>query len=71
MKEKINIVWFKRDLRLSDHAALNAACEQNLPILLLYIVEPSLVDDAHYSLRHWRFVWQSLQQLDQQLIVNL
>ena len=69
-RQLINVVWFKRDLRLSDHAALNAACEQNLPILLLYIVEPSLVDDAHYSLRHWRFVWQSLQQLDQQLIVN-
>jgi len=69
-RQLINVVWFKRDLRLSDHAALHAACEQNLPILLLYIVEPSLVDDAHYSLRHWRFIWQSLQQLDQQLIIN-
>lgn len=67
MRQVINVVWFKRDLRLSDHAALTAACEQRLPILMLYIVEPSLVKDQHYSLRHWRFVWQSLQQLNQQL----
>jgi deoxyribodipyrimidine photo-lyase len=66
-RQSINIVWFKRDLRLADNAALHAACEQNLSILLLFIVEPSLVADSHYSLRHWRFVWQSLQQINQQL----
>ncbi|MCL5974611.1 MAG: DNA photolyase family protein [Gammaproteobacteria bacterium] len=69
-RQHINIVWFKRDLRLADNAAFHAACEQDLPILLLYIVEPSLVADPHYSLRHWRFVWQSLQQLNQQLAAD-
>lgn len=69
-RQSINIVWFKRDLRLADNAAFHAACEQDLPILLLYIVEPSLVADPHYSLRHWRFVWQSLQQLNQQLAAD-
>ena len=67
-RQAVNIVWFKRDLRLADHEPLQAACEQQLPVLLLYIVEPSLRDDPHYSLRHWRFIWQSLQQLDQQLV---
>lgn len=66
-RQSINIVWFKRDLRLADNAALHAAFEQQLPVLLLYIVEPSLKADPHYSLRHWRFVWQSVQQLNQQL----
>jgi deoxyribodipyrimidine photo-lyase len=69
-RQHINIVWFKRDLRLADNAAFHAACEQDLPILLLYVVEPSLVADPHYSLRHWRFVWQSLQQLNQQLAAD-
>ncbi|ODN67661.1 cryptochrome/deoxyribodipyrimidine photo-lyase family protein [Methylophaga muralis] len=69
-RQPINIVWFKRDLRLADNAAFHAACEQDLPILLLYIVEPSLLADPHYSLRHWRFVWQSLQQLNQQLAAD-
>ena len=27
MKQKINIVWFKRDLRLHDHEPLERACE--------------------------------------------
>ncbi|WP_211116091.1 deoxyribodipyrimidine photo-lyase [Methylophaga sp. SB9B] len=69
-RQHINIVWFKRDLRLADNAAFHAACEQDLPILLLYVVEPSLLADPHYSLRHWRFVWQSLQQLNQQLAAD-
>ncbi|WP_241969907.1 cryptochrome/deoxyribodipyrimidine photo-lyase family protein [Pseudidiomarina taiwanensis] len=57
------IVWFKRDLRLTDHEPLQAAIASGRPLILLYIVEPELVADPHYDIRHWRFVWQSLQQL--------
>ncbi|WP_194435772.1 cryptochrome/deoxyribodipyrimidine photo-lyase family protein [Vibrio fluminensis] len=62
--QKINIVWFKRDLRLSDHKPLEKALAQDLPIVLLYIFEPMLLEDEHYSERHWRFVWQSLQDIN-------
>jgi deoxyribodipyrimidine photo-lyase len=63
----VNVVWFKRDLRLIDHAPLAEACRRPLPILLLYLFEPMLVDDHHYSMRHWRFVWQSIEDLNRQL----
>ncbi|MCM2680985.1 FAD-binding domain-containing protein [Echinimonas agarilytica] len=63
----INIVWLKRDLRLSDHQPLQRAIEANLPIILLYIFEPLQVSDPHYDVRHWRFVWQSLADLQNQL----
>ncbi len=33
----MNIVWFKRDLRLSDHAPLKAAIEDGESFLMLYI----------------------------------
>lgn len=66
-KPLVNVVWFKRDLRLSDHAPLAAACEQDLPVLLLYIFEPMLLADAHFSERHWRFVWQSLEDMNHRL----
>lgn len=54
--EKINLVWLKRDLRLTDHAPLQAALTSGRPTLLLYLFEPMLLGDAHYSERHWRFV---------------
>lgn len=60
-------MWFKRDLRLSDHTPLNRAAESNLPLLLLYTFEPSLIDDPHYDDRHWRFVWESLQEMQHTL----
>lgn len=59
----IDVVWFKRDLRLRDHAPLAAALDSGRPVLLLYCFEPALLDDPHYRSRHWRFVWQSLQDL--------
>jgi deoxyribodipyrimidine photo-lyase len=40
----MNVVWFKRDLRLADHAPLAAAIDRGEPLLLLYIVEPSLLE---------------------------
>jgi len=67
MRPPINIVWFKRDLRLSDHAPLQLAFASSIPVLLIYNFEPLLLDDPHYTTRHWRFVWQSLTDLNQQL----
>lgn len=67
MKEKINIVWLKRDLRLRDHAPLKKAAESPLPCLLIYVFEPSLIADPHYDIRHWRFVMQSLQMMNSEV----
>lgn len=66
-RTEVNLVWFKRDLRLSDHEPLKAASQSDLPALLLYVIEPMLQQDPHYSLRHWRFIWQSLTDMQQQL----
>jgi deoxyribodipyrimidine photo-lyase len=63
----MNIVWFKRDLRLSDHAPLKAAIEDGESFLMLYVWEPSVMSDPHYSPRHWNFVQQSLDDLNIQL----
>lgn len=64
---EINIVWFKRDLRLRDHAALAAAVEAGIPTVLLYTFEPKVVQDPHYDVRHWRFVWESLEGMNEEL----
>jgi len=66
-RQRINVVWFKRDLRLSDHEPLKRAESSPYPTLLLYIFEPMVIADPHYSERHWRFVTESLLQMNRQL----
>ena len=41
-KKEINVFWFKRDLRLLDNEGLQDAINSGLPLLLLYVMEPSL-----------------------------
>lgn len=63
----MHVVWFKRDLRLRDHAPLKAAVEAAEPMLLLYVFEPSVMQAPQYAERHWRFVQESLDDLNRQL----
>lgn len=66
-KKRINIVWFKRDLRLIDHNPLVAALHQDLPVLLIYCFEPSIMAGEDSDIRHWRFIYESLQNMQLQL----
>ena len=66
-KSEIVVVWFKRDLRLQDHAALKAAIDHRLPVVLLYCFEPLMMQAGDSDTRHWRFVWESLVDMHQQL----
>ncbi|MDG1814781.1 MAG: deoxyribodipyrimidine photo-lyase [Glaciecola sp.] len=67
MNPAIDIIWFKRDLRLRDHLPLYNVMNNPRPVLLLYVFEPAVIADPHYSERHWRFVYQSLMDLQAQL----
>ncbi|MFN5256601.1 MAG: deoxyribodipyrimidine photo-lyase, partial [Limnohabitans sp.] len=60
------LVWFKRDLRLHDHAALAHAAHQG-PVLCLYIVEPELWAQPDAALQHFEFVRESLTELHHEL----
>lgn len=66
-KTPINIVWFKRDLRFVDHEPLYFAQQESLPILLLYIFEPSVMQYDDSDIRHWRFIMESLQEMQRKL----
>ncbi len=67
VKVSVNVIWFKRDLRLRDHAPLKAALEAGLPIVFLYVFEPSLMQVPKYSNRHWNFIAQSIHGLNTEL----
>ncbi len=63
----MNIVWFKRDLRLTDHEPLYYALQSELPLLLIYIFEPSVMAYHDSDVRHWRFVFESLKEMNERL----
>lgn len=67
-KPEVSIVWLKRDLRLQDNEAVSRAIESGLPVLFVYIFEPCLLEHHHYSERHFRFIMQSLIDLNDQLV---
>lgn len=67
-KEPITVVWLKRDLRLDDNEAIHNALASGNRVLLLYVFEPLLLDDSHYSQRHWDFIKQSLQDMNEKLL---
>ncbi|MEM9350443.1 MAG: FAD-binding domain-containing protein [Pseudomonadota bacterium] len=64
------IMWFKRDLRVSDHAALAAAAETG-PVVALYVVEPEYWALPDTSGRQWAFIAECLESLRAALPVPL
>ncbi len=60
----VQVVWFKRDLRVEDHAALTAACAGDRAVLPLYIFEPDLWRQPEMAGRHFAFLIESLTSLD-------
>ena len=65
MQEKqLHIIWFKRDLRLSDHRGIYNALKSGHKILFLYIQDEGLLNAPQYSERHWTFIKQSLLDMN-------
>ena len=54
-------------MRLIDHEPLFHALQQPLPVLLLYIFEPSVMAYDDSDERHWRFVFESIQDVQKRL----
>lgn len=60
------IIWYKRDLRVRDHAPLFHA-SQSGEVLPLYILEPFLFEQDVLTKRHLTFITESLIDLKQSL----
>lgn len=65
---KINLFWFRRDLRLSDNAGLYHALKSDLPVLPVFIFDENILDklenkeDARVA-----FIHQTILELNAQL----
>ncbi|AMW06649.1 hypothetical protein GEMMAAP_07395 [Gemmatimonas phototrophica] len=58
----MQLLWFKRDLRLHDHAPLAAAAAAGR-VLPVYVHEPELLTTTDHDPRHAAFVEECLQEL--------
>lgn len=62
----VQVVWFKRDLRVQDHGPLSLAASRG-PVIPLYVIEPCLWEESDAAWRHWAFVRDGLRTLDRDL----
>ncbi|MDQ6798717.1 MAG: deoxyribodipyrimidine photo-lyase, partial [Actinomycetota bacterium] len=60
-----SVLWFRRDLRLSDHPALTAATQSADQVLPLFVLDPRLVDTA--GAPRLAFLYRCLHDLDESL----
>jgi deoxyribodipyrimidine photo-lyase len=58
----LQLVWFKRDLRVVDHRPLLEASKRGV-VLPLYVAEPELWRQPDVSDRQWQFCREALQDL--------
>jgi deoxyribodipyrimidine photo-lyase len=68
-KPTLQVVWFKRDLRIADHAPLARASERG-PVLPLYVAEPSVLHAPDFDPSHWTFIRASLIELRRALATS-
>lgn len=66
-KKRLNIVWLKRDLRTQDHEPLFFAEKENIPYLVIFLYEPSLIEYPDTSLRHLQFCYHSVKEMNDTL----
>lgn len=60
------LVWFKRDLRINDHLPLAQAAKRGR-VTCAYFIEPSLWRAPDMATQHYRFILESLHDLQGQL----
>lgn len=61
------LVWFRRDLRLDDQAALYHALRQARRVFCVFVLDTAILDALPRADRRVQFILQALQRLDAQL----
>jgi deoxyribodipyrimidine photo-lyase len=64
----ISVIWFRRDLRCFDHAALHAALTQSRRVHCAFVFDREILDGlACRDDRRVEFIWHSVRELQQEL----
>lgn len=65
---KINIFWFRRDLRLHDNSALKAALCSGLPVLPVFIFETDIISELSVDDPRISFIHSTLESINTELL---
>jgi len=63
MKNKINIFWFRRDLRLEDNVGLCHALNEEYPVYPLFIFDTEILDKLPKDDARVTFIFEQLQKM--------
>lgn len=64
---KIAVFWLRRDLRIRDNTALSHALKTGLPVLPIFIFDPSILDQLPVDDARVNFIYDTLHTIHQQL----
>ena len=65
------LVWFRRDLRLDDNAALSRALEEAKSVYCVFVFDTEILDVLPGKTdRRVEFIWRSLQALKAELVAS-
>ncbi len=66
--DKVNIFWFRRDLRLFDNTALHYAQQDDIPVLPVFIFDKNILDDLNNKKdARIAFIHNQVTQMDERL----
>lgn len=67
-KDEVNIFWFRRDLRLTDNAALYHALKETNNVLPIFIFDTDILDQLENKKdQRVEFIWYALADLHREL----
>lgn len=68
MKQPVNIMWFRRDLRLHDNAALYYALKDENPVIPIFIFDTNILNDLEDKKdRRVEFIREALVEMQEEL----
>ena len=67
MSNRVNIFWFRRDLRLDDNVGFLEALKSDLPVVPIFIFDQEILDHLPEDDARVTFIYEELQRMRQQL----
>ena len=64
---KVNVFWFRRDLRLDDNNGLSQATKSKYPVLPIFIFDTDITNSLPINDKRVNFIYDQLQKINFQL----